>query len=94
MCVLLPSSSIFLHLQDICLDRDFLVKGKGRRVLSAFVYQPAFACDSKGSNGSKRQALFTSFIVTVVGYFSVFDCLLDAESSSVNESESKGLVPQ
>ena len=50
--------------------------------------------DSKGLPGSKRQALLVPFILTVVGYFSFFDCLLDAESSSVIESESKGTGTQ
>lgn len=50
--------------------------------------------DSKGLRGSKRPALPVPFILTVVGYFSFFDCLLDAESSSVIESESKGTGTQ
>lgn len=41
-----------------------------------------------------RQALLVPFTLTVVGYFSFFDCLLDAESNSVIESESKGTGTQ
>lgn len=50
--------------------------------------------DSKGLHGSKRQARPVPFILTVVGYFSFFDCLLGAESNSVIERECKGTGAQ
>lgn len=46
-------------------------------------------CDSKRLHSSKKTSSVVPFTLTVVGYI-FFDCLVDAERSSVIESESKG----
>lgn len=94
---LLPSHDIFRHLQitHVCTEASSPSKEKAEVLRVCLCgFDLGHNCDSKGLHGSKRQALPGPFIFTVVGYFSFFDCLLDAESSSVIESECKGTGTQ
>lgn len=88
-CRVLPSHSIFLHLQKthVWTGASFSSKEEAEVLCVCLCrFNPGRPCDS-GLHSSKRQAWLVPLLVRCCFFFA---CLLDAESSSVIESESKG----
>lgn len=85
----LVSENVFLLLQkaQVWTGASCPSKEKCRECLYRF--NLGRNCDSKRLHSSKKTSSVVPFTLTVVGYI-FFDCLVDAERSSVIESESKG----